>query len=280
MRIAALVAGSLAVLSLADTASAQRGGFRMPEEIVQRVGMFFDDVPGPLTEGDKIADLDTVELVRAAVAAKQPSVLYLVDGKADEETRGNFEFQLAKDPELGIELRCFYCGRIDLAENAELNKRFGAEAPLFVVFDEEGKATDVSMAEYRPSAAKLKKALEKAGSGAVKPSMAAFTKSYGKFVRELGLLLARKTAIEGRLKLAGDDEGKRKKIQKDLEEVDKEEQALLADEEKLLEKTRLPERSKSARRIGERPRGDWGDRNDKNGKGGKNDRGGKDKKKD
>ncbi len=57
------------VLSLACAAlDAQggRGGRGRAEEITDRVGVFFTDIAGPATDGDKVADLATCEMVRAA----------------------------------------------------------------------------------------------------------------------------------------------------------------------------------------------------------------------
>src|SRR5688572_18132784 len=76
----ALVAsfGLAALLTLPASAQGGGGGGRRqrPEEIQNRVGAFFSDISGPTADRDKV-DLATTELVRAAVAKEQLSVLYL-----------------------------------------------------------------------------------------------------------------------------------------------------------------------------------------------------------
>lgn len=265
MRIA-IIAATIAVTTMlaVDLAAQRRGGgranrWRQPEEITNRVGMFFRDVEGPKTDGDKVADLGSLELVRAATSANQLSVLYLVDDGDDERTRQMFEWQLGQNREIGIQLRCFHCGRIDLEKNAALAERYGKKAPLFVVFDADGKATEVSMAGYKPSATSLKRALEKAASGTIKPSLSTFAKRYADIVEDLGKLLAKKQQEEARLAKAGKDDAKRKKLEKELKKLEAEQQKLLEKEQDFLGKLRLPERPAGARRLGERPRRDRGE---------------------
>ncbi len=226
-----------------------RGRWRRAEEITNRVGAFFTDISGPQADGDKVADLDTVDLVRAAKSAKQLTVLYLYDSKDDEDVRSRFEQQVFGSDELGIELRCFHCGRIDLAKEEALAKQYGKKAPLFVVFDEDSKPTEVSMAGYKASTTSLSKALEKAAGGLMKPPITTFAKQYGDFVRDLEKLLNEKKAAQE--KLAKADDNKKKVIEKDLARLEAEEKKLLDKEKELLDKVRLPERSDSSKRVGE-----------------------------
>ncbi|MCB9885450.1 MAG: hypothetical protein H6838_08155 [Planctomycetes bacterium] len=244
---------ALSLLAVDCLAQGGRGRWRRAEEITNRVGAFFTDVKGPETDGDKVADLDTVELVRAAKSAKQLTVLYLYDSKDDEDVRSRFEQQVFASDEIGIELRCFHCGRIDLAKEEALAKQYAKKAPLFVVFDEESKPTEVSMAGYKASSTSLSKALEKSAAGLIKPSLAAYAKQYGGFVKDLEKVLNERKAEQE--KLAKADENKKKAIEKDIAKLDDEEKKLLDKEKELLDKVRLPERSASAQRVGE-PR--WG----------------------
>jgi hypothetical protein len=258
MRHAAVVAALSAISLLAADLAAQggRGRFRRAEEITNRVGAFFVDTKGPEADGDKVAGLETTELVRAAKAAGQPTVLYLIDQSADEDVRSTFERQLFASDELGIELRCFHCGRIDLAKETSLANAYAKKAPLFVVFDAEGKATEVPMVGYKASASALQKALEKSAQGVVKPSLAAFTKQYGGMVKDLEQLLNKQKAEQEKLAKAGDDAAKRKAAEKEIAALEAESKKLLDKENELLQKTRLPERPSTAQRVG----GGWGGR--------------------
>ena len=242
---------------------AQRGGgrggrggnnafsrWRQPEEITNRIGLFFNDVPGPAEDGDKVADLATVETVRAATAANQLTVLYLVD-QQDEEAewaRGVFEYMLGRDRELGIEMLAFHCGRIDLGKAPALKAKYEKERPLFVVFDEEGKATEVPMSGYRPAGSKLKKALEKAASGAMKPTLTRFAKDYGKIIEDYSELLQDRQDAETEMSKNRDDKSKVRKAEKELLKLMKDEAKLLEKEGELLAKFSFPERG--TKRVG------------------------------
>jgi hypothetical protein len=257
MRLLPVVAAFTVALSFVEGAMAQGGGGGgrgrgRPEEITNRVGAFFTDVAGPATDGDKVADLGTIDLVRTAVGAGQPTVLYLYDSGDDEEVRSQFDRAVFAGDELGIELRCFHCGRIDLAKESSLKAKYGKQAPLFVAFDAKGKPAELSMAGYKASASGLGKLLEKQGAGTVKPSMAAFAKSYGDLVRDLEQVIAKKKQAEQKQARAGGDENKRKEADKDLKEAEAEQQKLLDKEKDLLAKNRLPERSDKAVRLGGR----------------------------
>ncbi|MBM4062190.1 MAG: hypothetical protein FJ265_14005 [Planctomycetes bacterium] len=267
MRIVPVVAALLAAMLFADVTLAQGGGGRgrgRPEEITNRVGVFFTTIAGPATDGDKVADLATVELARNAASAGQPVVLYLVDSGDDEDVRNQFERQLFGHDEVGIELLCFHCGRIDLAKETALQARYGKQAPLFVVFDGKGRPSELSMAGYKPAGSAFGKLLEKQAAGSVKPSLAAFAKNYGDLVRDLEQLLAKKKMAQQKQARAGGDAGKRAEADKDLAAVEAEEKKLLAKEKDLLGKVRLPERGDKAERLGAPSwgRGRDGGRND------------------
>jgi hypothetical protein len=243
---------SLCLLSaLADAAPAQGGrGRGRAEEIQNRVGAFFSDTPAP-PAGDKAADLTMCDLVRAASGYGQPVVLYLFDGGDDKDVREQFERTLFASDELGIQLRCFHCGRIDLAKADALKARYGKQAPLFVVFDKDGKASEpVSMSGYKASATTLGKALVKAAQGAIKPSIEAFAKEYGGLVRDLEQAFAKKKTAQERQAKAGADKQKRAEADKDLEVAEAAVQKLLDKEKALLTKVTLPERPADAQRLG------------------------------
>ncbi|HZN42052.1 MAG TPA: hypothetical protein VFD82_24845 [Planctomycetota bacterium] len=249
---------------LALPASAQGGGGgggrgrQRPEEIINRVGVFFTDVSGPAADGDKVADLATTELVRAAAGAEQLSVLYLHNGNDEKDVREQFERMLFAGDELGIELRCFHCGRIDLAKEPALKTKYGDQAPLFVAFDKKGQAGEiVSMNGYKVAANALSKQLEKAAQGVLKPALATFAKDYAGFVRDLEQALNKKKLARERYAKAGSDKIKRAEIEKDLKLAESEEEKILAREKEMLEKMRLPERPATAQRLGG-GRGGWG----------------------
>lgn len=226
-----------------------------PEEITNRTGAFFTDVPGPVTDGDKVADLATIEFARTARSAGQLVVLYLYDSGDDQDVRDQFERTLFAGDELGIELHCFHCGRIDLAKEPALKAKYGKQAPLFVVFDEAGKTAELSMLGYKPTASALTKVLEKQAAGVIKPPLATFAKTYGDLVRDLEQLLAKKKQAQEKQAKAGGDKAKRSEADKELKALEAEEQKLLDKEKDLLTKAKLPERSNKAQRLGGRA---WG----------------------
>ncbi|HEX6811437.1 MAG TPA: hypothetical protein VF384_07430 [Planctomycetota bacterium] len=255
----ALVAsfGLAALLTLPVSAQGGGGGGRRqrPEEIQNRVGAFFSDISGPTADGDKI-DLATTEFVRAAVAKEQLSVLYLHIGTDEQDTRENFERMLFASDELGIELRCFHCGRIDLSKEPALKTKYGDQAPLFIAFDKTGKAGDiVSMNGYKVAANALSKQLEKVAQGALKPALATFAKEYGGLVRDLENLLGRKKISKDRYAKAGSDKAKRAEADKDLREIEAEEEKVKAKEKEMLAKMQLPQRAENAQRLGGREGG-------------------------
>lgn len=267
MRLSSVVAAAV-LLSLTADAFAQGGGGRgrwqRAEEITNRVGAFFADVQGPATEGEKVADLSTVELVRAAKGANQLTVLYLHDSSGDQDVRDKFELALFNNDELGIELSCFHCGRIDVSKDPALAAIYGTKVPMFVVFDADSKATEVAMTGYKPSVSALTKALEKAASGTIKPSLATYAKQYGGLVRDLEQLLTKKKRASEELTKAGEDKSKRKAAEKEIASLEGEEKKLLEKETEMLTKVRLPERSASAERLGTRG---WGGRGGEGGRG-------------
>jgi len=257
MQIATSFTFVTALLLTADLAMAQGRGRGRAEEITNRVGAFFGDVKGPLPKGDQAGDLAETDLVRAASGLGQVAVLYLVDSSDDAEVRDQFERTLFSGDELGIMLRCFHCGRIDLRTEPLLAAKFGKLAPLCIAFDKEGKAGDpVSMNGYKAQPKALENALVAAARGVVKPSLAAFAKDYGGLVRDLEQALGKKKIAKERHAKAGSDKAKKAEAEKDLTAAEKEEQKVLDRERELLGRIELPTRSAEARRLG--GRGDFG----------------------
>lgn len=250
----------LSSLSVDCLAQGGRGAWRRPEEITNRVAAYFSPAKGPEAQGDKVAGLETAELVRAAKSAGQLTVLYVVDRANDEEVRTQFERQLFTNDELGISLRCFHCGMIDLAKEPALSAAYAKKAPMFVVFDADAKATEVPMAGYKPSGSALQKALEKAANGTIKPSLQTHAKQYGQLLKDLEVVLTKQKAANEKLAKARGDADKLKGIQADLDALSSESKKLLDKETALLQKVRMPERGASAERLG-----GWGRRDNRGG---------------
>jgi hypothetical protein len=271
MRSFPLVVSLAAMAGFAALATAQGGrGRGRAEEITNRVGAFFTDVKGPAADGDKAGDLATTDLVKAASGRGQLTVLYLMDSSDDKDVREQFERALFSGDEIGIELRCFHCGRIDLKSETQLAAKFAKQAPAFVVFDKDGKAGEVvAMSGYKAAAKLLEAQLVRASNGVVKPSLAAFAKDYGNLVRDLESTMLRKKTAKERMAKAGADKVKKAEAEKDVSAVEKEEQKLLDQETAMLGKMALPERAADAKRLGGRSWGGGGDNgNGGNGRGG------------
>lgn len=258
------LATALLATSLLAQGPGGGGRNRRPEEITNRTGVFLADVPGPAVDGDKVADLNTVELVRNAVAAGQPSLLYLIDLGDDQEVRDQFEQVLFASDELGIEIRCFHAGRIDLGKVPALKAKYAKQAPLFVAFDDKAKASELSMTGYKPQPSALVKLLEKQAGSTVKPSLASFAKSYGDLVRDLEQVLQKKRNVQQKQARAGNDAAKKLDAERELKAVEAEEHKLLDREKDLLGKVHLPERPAGAQRLGAP---NWGGRGGGNGPG-------------
>jgi hypothetical protein len=266
MRKIPLLLTVAAALLATDVVDAQRragrGGrnarqaWRRPEEISNRVAVYFQEVAGPETDGEnKVADLDTIELVRAATAAEQVTVLYLHDGGLDERAVRNFETMLfradAKGDELGVKLRMFHCGQIDISKDPALAERYGKKAPLFVAFDKNGKELKgVSMTGLKPDPGALEGLLDRASKGAFKPTLPSFAKKYTKLLQDLETVLEEKAEAEQDQAKAGNDKAKQNKARQQIEATTKAEQKLLEKEQKMLADMRIPARG--AKKLGGR----------------------------
>lgn len=266
MRKTTLLATLVVALISADTIEAQRrtaGGrrsrneWRRPEEISNRVAVYFTEISGPQTDGEKVADLNTIDLVREASAAEQVSVLYLHDGELEERPVRQFEALLFRadgaGDQLGIKLRLFHCGQIDISKDPALKKRYGKKAPLFVAFDKSGKELrPVSMSGLKPNPAALEGLLDRASKGAFKPLLPSFAKKYGKLVLDLEKLLKERSEAQDDQAKAGDDKAKGNKANRELASIAKAEQKLLEKEQEMLADMRFPERG-NKRLGGRRP---------------------------
>lgn len=249
------VAATLLATDLADAQRrAGRGGrnarqaWRRPEEISDRLAVYFKETEGPKTDGEKkVADLDTIDLVRAAASANQVTVLYLHDGELDERAVRNFETMLfradAKGDSLGIKLRLFHCGQIDISKDPALKHRYGKKTPMFIAFDKAGKELKgVSMTGLKPNPGALEGLLDRASKGAFKPTLASFAKKYTKLVQDLEAVLEEKTEAEQDQAKAGNDKAKQNKARKEIETAAKAEQKLLEKEQEMLADMRFPAR--------------------------------------
>jgi len=255
MRTIAFPLLTVAALLFADTALAQRGGRGRPEEITNRVACFFVDVAPPVGEGAMATELANTDLIRAAAGANQVAVLYLFDGGDAANMREQFEKTMFGNDTIGLHLRFFHCGRIDVAKAPALKSKYGKDLPLFVTFNKEGKqADDAAMPGYKASGNALVKALEKAGNPVYKPSLAAAVKNYSELVRDLEQMIARRKLLEDRQsRTTGDDASakqKRAAIDKDLKDLDAEKAKLEQKETELIQKLHMPVRDSKAVQLG------------------------------
>lgn len=260
MRTCTLLATLAVAIFTADTLEAQRRGgnnrnrWRRPAEITSRVGAYFTETDAPKTDGKKVADLNTIDLVRAATSAGQVTMLYLHDGEADQDVVRRFESSLFRSDRLGdvlgIKLRMFHCGQIDISKTPAMKARYGKDVPMFIAFDKTGKELPkVSMPGYRAKASALERLVDRASSGAFKPSLKTFAKKYASIVGDLEAALKAKAQGEKEATKA-ENKADRKKAEKEIAAAQKQEDKLLKAEEKLLEKIRQPARGET--RLGGR----------------------------
>jgi hypothetical protein len=255
MRTCTLLATLCVALFVADNLEAQgRGGggrngrnARRPEEITNRTAAYFTETDAPATQGEKIAPFDSIDLVRAAAASGQVTVLYLHNSEAEKRVVQQFEaavFRADKSgDELGLKLRMFHCGQIDISKSPAMKTRYEKDVPIFIAFDKTGKELKaVSMSGYKAKASALEALIDKASAGAYKPSIKTIAKKYGAIVDDLEEALKAKTEAEQDQTKAGNDKSKAKKAEKALAAATKLEEKALKAEEKLLEDLRLPAR--------------------------------------
>jgi len=253
MRICTLFTTIAVALLTADSLDAQRRAngrnrnrWRRPEEITSRVGAYFTETQSPRTDGDKIAPLNTIDLVRAAASAGQVTLLYLHDSEADRTVVRQFESALFKTDKsgdvLGFKMRMFHCGQMDVSTEPAMKKRYGDDVPMFIAFDKTGKELPkVSMKGYKAKASALESLVDKASSGAFKPSLKTLAKKYAGIVEDLEEALKEKSEAEQEATKA-ENKSDRKKAEKKVEAAEKAKEKALEKEEKLLEKLRQPAR--------------------------------------
>jgi hypothetical protein len=248
------------LLLLAAPAMAQRGGpgRGRPDAILERVGCWFVDAKVE-TGADAVAGnpFAGVKQVQEAAAAHLPAVLFLYDPKTEERKYKQYEQTMFNSDELGTALRCFRCVRLDVTTQTEFVTRFGAQVPLFVAFDEDGKKVgEVVQTGNKSAVNPVVQLLEKAVSGRVKPSLSAFVQSYRDVVHDLEMLDSkRKTLADRKSNVSTKDTAKRADIDKEGKALDTEEKDLLAKEKTLLEQAKVVARDPAAKRVGERDRG-------------------------
>jgi hypothetical protein len=243
-------------LLLVAPAMAQRGRGR-PEAILERVGCWFVDAKvesgADATAGNPFAG---IKQVQEAAAAHQPAVLYLFDPKSDERKFKQYEQITFNNDELGVALRCFRCVRLDVTKETEFVTKYGAQVPLFVAFDDEGKkAGEVVQTGYKAGVNAVVQLLEKAANH-MKPSLSTFVQGYHDVVRDLEMLDGkRKLLADKKSNLSAKDTAKRAEIDKESKALDAEEKDLLAKEKTLLEQAKVQPHDPAAKRVGERDRG-------------------------
>ena len=254
MRTSTLIATVIVAFLATDSVEAQRRGggrggnrnqWRRPAEISNRTAVYFSEVEAPATNADKVADLNTIDMVRAAAATGQPTLLYLHDSEADKRVVQQFESQLFRSEpsgdKLGLKLRMFHCGQIDISQDQALKNRYGKKIPLFVAFDKAGKELkQVSMAGYKAKVSALEAQIDQASTGAYKPSVKSIVSKYVKIIADLEAALKAKASAEQDKTKANGDRSKIKKAERAIEAATKLEEKQLKLEEKLLEGLRLP----------------------------------------
>ena len=264
------IAAAFTALFILAAADAQGRGRRGPPEAVRtRAGAYFVDVELPAvadkTAGDKKKKgsefLAATDFVKKTRGKNRLALVYLFDPEGDEKKHDRFEQSLFNHADLNVALRLFCCGRVDLSKNENAMARFGKKAPLFVVFDVQGKVVgEVSMKGYKPANGPLIAALKKVSKGHSKLALASFVKKYKSFLNDLTQIENKKSALQSKRDRAENKDGgaskaKLAKLDKDDAALSKSEDKLLASETKLLEKAKAPDRDTGAERVGARR---WG----------------------
>lgn len=254
-----LVVVVLAVAVGAVDLAAQRGG--PSEEIRSRQGAWFVDVklPKPDTVGGKIA-LEATTLVEAAVKDRNLAFLYIWDPEQLPAKHAQFEQVIFGHAEINTALRCFLCGRVNLAENPHAKDEFGRKTPLFIAFNDEGKQVgEVSIANYRAKASPIVGLLEKAHAGHGKMSLESFVTGYRKFLRDYQIYEGRKKVLEQKRARLQEKSpvpaGKLKDVEKEQAELDVDLEKMLVAEKQMLEAAKVPTRDPKAVQLPERNRG-------------------------
>ncbi len=255
-----LISALALAVGVANTASAQRG--RGPSEaILSRSGSYLVDVklPKPDAEQNGKIPLGACSLVESAVEDGHLTFLYLYDPNKNVTKHAQFEQTVFGHAEIRTVLRCFQCGRVNLAKDPAALAEFGERAPMFVAFNAKGQcAGEVSMGHYKVTATPIIKLLERAARKHAKLRLPKFVKQYRKFLNDYQVYEGRKRTLEQKRRRL---EQKSSPQASKLADVDKQEQTLekgkgklLLLEKKLLRKARVPPRDPKAKRLGDRQR--------------------------
>lgn len=240
----AFILASLFALPIA----AQRGG---QDQFRDRYTCYFVETKLPPAEDevDSKARLATLPMCKDAKEKGQLVFLYLYDSSADEPKRAGFDQIIFGTQEIGISLLAFRCAHVDIAGDADAQKKWGHRLPLFVTFDDKGKwYGEMSLPGYKAALRTLSDLLDRSASSHVKPSLPDFSKAYRDILRELRVLAGRRTTLEARRNAA--DEKKKVALEKEFKELEDAEQKLKETEQKVLEKADLPPRDPEAKPFG------------------------------
>ena len=242
-------------------ANPNRQNARRSEAAYDRVGAWFSDVriegePAAVDPEAKKKDyVGALPWVTKAKAEGSRSVVYLYDPTTDADKHTAFEREMFGD-ETGIGTKLFVCARLDLtAASAKLLlERYREEAPLFVVYDEQGvESAVVSMSGYKASPKKLETALAKAVGKSVPGGLSVFTRDYSDVCRQLEQAEKKRAELEAdEDKVDRADKQKQAEIARERKALDGEEQKLVAREREILEQAKPPVRPAGAVRLGGR----------------------------
>jgi hypothetical protein len=189
--------------------------------------------------------------VREAAKKGQLSLLYIYDSGDDAKRIATFEETLFKNESLALALKPYRCLKLDAAKDSIAKERFGRAVPYFIAFDVKGEAAaDVSLRGYKSSTKSVLGILVKASRGHGKMPLMTFVKNYRTFLNDLDKLEDRKETLakkKARLEQAGPRaRSKLREVEKEAEAVAADEAKLLATEKRLLEAVKAPPAARTA----------------------------------
>lgn len=236
------------VALLAASLPAQRGG---QDEFRDRYTCYFVETKLPPQDGDQDgkARLASLPICKDAKEKKELVFLYLFDSSAEEPKRAAFDQIIFGSQEIGISLQAFRCAHVDIAGDADAQKKWGHKLPMFVTFDDQGKwYGEMSLPGYKAALRTLSDLLDRTAAGHVKPSLPDFGKAYRDILRELRVLSGRRRTLEARRNAA--DDKKKVLLEKEFKDLEADEAKLAEHEKQVLEKANLPARDPEARPFG------------------------------
>ena len=258
---ASLVARSLCALTVllvvADAAAAQGRGRGPSEAMKQRSGSWF--AAAELGRGDKLVQrLTASAFVRESNKAGALSLFYVFDSKLDPRKQKMFEQSMFGSPMNSIALRRFRCASIDLANDESARKQLKKRIPTFFALSAKGKFLGkIAFGGYKARPSKLTGMLGKAISKHSKFKLSDWTKQYYDVLQELQNIEGKERSISQRRQQAGRSsraKSKLAKLDKEAGTLAKQKDALMAKEEKLVAKAKLPTRPAGAKLLGQRER--------------------------